>query len=97
MSNIVKDNYLNGVCPDCGEKIPDDATDTWCCPNCDHACFSEHYDPEIVSREELMRQISNVLPHCHGDHIAQVVNKIFPTAEVVYDNNSGLFKIFQER
>ncbi|MFA5419530.1 MAG: hypothetical protein WC341_13850 [Bacteroidales bacterium] len=32
----VKDDYENGVCPDCGEPIPDDAYYGGSCTNCNH-------------------------------------------------------------
>jgi hypothetical protein len=36
MKKQVKDNYPDGICPDCGEPIPDDAEDGSACENCDH-------------------------------------------------------------
>lgn len=38
--NLVYKAYKNGLCPDCGEKIPEDVVIAWGCPNCDHACYS---------------------------------------------------------
>ena len=42
----VKAAYPGGVCPDCGEAIPDDAPEGWGCPNCGHACYSEEIGVE---------------------------------------------------
>jgi hypothetical protein len=38
--NSVKDAYEGGLCPDCGENIPDDAVEGQTCTNCGHAFFS---------------------------------------------------------
>ena len=38
--NSVKDAYEGGLCPDCGENIPDDAAEGQTCTNCGHAFFS---------------------------------------------------------
>lgn len=35
----VKDAYENGVCPDCGEEIPDEAVQGQACSNCGHAFY----------------------------------------------------------
>ncbi len=35
----VKDSYADGLCPDCGFDIPEDAPEGWECPNCGHACY----------------------------------------------------------
>jgi transposase len=34
--NVVKDNYPDGVCPDCGTSIPDNAVGGTECKNCGH-------------------------------------------------------------
>lgn len=36
----VKSNYEGGVCPDCGEAIPDSAVDGSDCSNCGHVFYS---------------------------------------------------------
>ena len=38
--NLVYKAYDDGECPDCYEKIPEDAKDSWTCPNCGHACYA---------------------------------------------------------
>lgn len=38
--NAVKNNYPDGVCPDCGTLIPDDAVDSAECKNCGHVFHS---------------------------------------------------------
>ena len=38
--NKIKNSYEDGVCPDCGEEIPDDVVDGQECENCDHV-FNE--------------------------------------------------------
>jgi len=40
----VKDNYPNGLCPDCAEDIPDDADDGSKCDNCGHVFYSEAFN-----------------------------------------------------
>lgn len=37
----VKSAYPGGVCPDCGEDIPQYAPEGYMCFNCGHACYSE--------------------------------------------------------
>lgn len=37
---LLKDFYEDGLCPDCGEPIPDDAVEGEACHNCGHV-FSE--------------------------------------------------------
>lgn len=39
--SMVKAAYPDGVCPDCGEGIPDDAPEGYGCSNCGHACYSQ--------------------------------------------------------
>ena len=39
--NTVKAAYEDGVCPDCGEDIPDDVTDGDQCTNCEHTFCNE--------------------------------------------------------
>lgn len=41
----VKDAYPDGVCPDCGEDIPDDVEDGEECTNCGHT-FTHERDAE---------------------------------------------------
>ena len=36
MIETIKDGYPDGVCPDCGEEIPDDAMEGEECCNCGH-------------------------------------------------------------
>jgi len=36
---MVKDNYEDGICPDCAEPIPDDATGGESCVNCGHVFY----------------------------------------------------------
>ena len=36
MINNVKDQYEDGVCPDCGEDIPEDSVFEAACDNCGH-------------------------------------------------------------
>ena len=50
----VKDSYLNGVCPDCGEPIPDNAVDGQACVNCGHAFFEDYCDSEYVGEESII-------------------------------------------
>jgi DNA-directed RNA polymerase subunit RPC12/RpoP len=38
-SDLVKDHYPDGECPDCGEPIDDKATAGDACPNCSHVFF----------------------------------------------------------
>jgi len=40
-TNAVKDAYEGGVCPDCGEEIPDDVDEGEDCSNCGHTFHSE--------------------------------------------------------
>lgn len=40
-SGSVKDAYPDGVCPDCGEDIPDDVEDGEVCVNCGHTFTHE--------------------------------------------------------
>lgn len=37
----VQDSYPNGDCPDCGEKIPEEAQDGENCLNCGHIWWLE--------------------------------------------------------
>ena len=39
--NPVKNSYIDGVCPDCQEPIPDDVAEGQECSNCTHAFFEE--------------------------------------------------------
>lgn len=34
--NAIKESYPDGICPDCGETIPDNVQDGEQCANCDH-------------------------------------------------------------
>ena len=43
IKRLIKDYYDDGVCPDCGEPIPDDAEDGSDCVNCGHV-FG-YYEP----------------------------------------------------
>ena len=38
--SAVKSAYPDGVCPDCGENIPEDAAEGQGCTNCGHALYS---------------------------------------------------------
>ena len=38
--NAIKDNYPEGICPDCGTLIPDDTVDGAACKNCGHVFHS---------------------------------------------------------
>lgn len=41
----VKEEYEDGVCPDCGEEIPEEATEGESCSNCEHVfCFERADD-----------------------------------------------------
>lgn len=40
--NVIKDNYPEGVCPDCRTLIPDDAVDGTECKNCGHIFHSNN-------------------------------------------------------
>ena len=43
----VKDAYMNGLCPDCQEEIPDDVVDGDACENCNHVFYyPRRNDPE---------------------------------------------------
>lgn len=39
--NVIKDNYPGGVCPDCGELIPDDCLVGQACENCGHVFYDK--------------------------------------------------------
>lgn len=49
----VKDEYPDGVCPDCGENIPDDAQEGEQCGNCGHVFFYIRDDNFYISEDEL--------------------------------------------
>lgn len=42
----VQNSYLNGACPDCGDKIPKEAQDGENCPNCGHIWWLEDVDEQ---------------------------------------------------
>jgi DNA-directed RNA polymerase subunit RPC12/RpoP len=45
--NPIKDSYPGGVCPDCGEEIPDNVVSGEECPNCGHVfCLEQKVDDE---------------------------------------------------
>jgi rubredoxin len=44
--NAIKESYPNGVCPDCGETIPDDVVNGQACANCEHVFIEERPDDE---------------------------------------------------
>jgi hypothetical protein len=46
--NIVKAQYDNGACPDCGESIPDDVVDGGECKNCGHVFWSSKMSKRTV-------------------------------------------------
>ncbi len=47
MSNkSISECYPDGVCPDCGEEIPDDCTEGQECNNCGHVFYFEHDDDD---------------------------------------------------
>jgi hypothetical protein len=48
MSNPIVDSYEDGVCPDCGEPIPQDVEEGSECVNCGHVFYS-------VERSLIMR------------------------------------------
>ena len=39
--NQIKEQYIDGECPDCGETIPDGIEDGDECPNCGHIFYEE--------------------------------------------------------
>jgi len=39
--NRVKDAYEDGICPDCGQDIPDDVEEGEGCKNCGHVFWSD--------------------------------------------------------
>lgn len=39
--NAIKNSYPNGVCPDCGDEIPDDVESGQECANCGHVFVEE--------------------------------------------------------
>lgn len=43
-TSAVKDSYEDGLCPDCGADIPNDAEDGDCCENCPHVLHDETMD-----------------------------------------------------
>lgn len=47
-SLVIKNSYEDGVCPDCGEFIPDDVVDGQNCQHCPHVFFYPRPDaPEV--------------------------------------------------
>ncbi len=53
-SNSVKESYLGGVCPDCGEDIPDAADDGEECVNCGHVFSIERgVDDDFDFQDDL--------------------------------------------
>ena len=45
MANSIKEGYIDGECPDCGEEIPDDVVCCQACKNCGHV-FTESVNDE---------------------------------------------------
>jgi DNA-directed RNA polymerase subunit RPC12/RpoP len=52
-SNSVKESYLGGVCPDCGEDIPDYADEGEECTNCGHVFSIERADDDFNFDDSL--------------------------------------------
>lgn len=49
--NPVKNSYQYGICPDCGEEIPDDIAEGEECSNCGHVFYEEkEEDPDPDGR-----------------------------------------------
>jgi len=44
--NNVKAAYEDGVCPDCGNEIPDDVADGQCCSKCTHVFYYPRPDDD---------------------------------------------------
>lgn len=44
--NAIKNSYEDGICPDCGEDIPDDVVEGQACENCEHAFYA--FRPDLV-------------------------------------------------
>lgn len=40
-SELIKDSYEGGVCPDCQENIPDDVMEGQECDNCGHVFYAQ--------------------------------------------------------
>lgn len=52
----VKSSYVDGVCPDCWEDIPDNAVEGAECVNCGHVFYSTPVEPckKCGKKKELM-------------------------------------------
>ncbi len=51
--NTIKDSYEDGICPDCGEEIPDDVVEGQACENCEHAFYEYIPDPVRVWLDDV--------------------------------------------
>jgi len=77
----VKNAYEDGVCPDCGEPIPDDAVDGVNCANCGHVFYMidnlnislllEREEPARVAVDHLTVYIERCGPRSGVFHVDQ--------------------------
>lgn len=66
LPEVIKDNYDNGECPDCGEEIPDDALSGEECSNCGHvwtSCFCDHCG---TKKKIFMQENGSCLEEVYG-------------------------------
>lgn len=45
--NTIKQSYEDGICPDCGQDIPDNVADGEECTNCGHVFCSPTESDEV--------------------------------------------------
>jgi len=51
--NPIKLSYNDGICPDCGDEIPDDVVEGQGCTNCGHAFYEEmNYKDLEITKEK---------------------------------------------
>jgi len=58
-TNIVKDSYENGECPDCGEDIPNDVSNGDGCSNCGHVFYSP-VKPDITEATLMEKAFESI-------------------------------------
>lgn len=66
LPEVIRDNFINGECPDCGEEIPDNAKSGEECSNCGHVwvgCFCDDCGKE---KKTFMKPNGHNLEEVYG-------------------------------
>lgn len=95
--NTIKDNYPDGICPDCKTLIPDDAVDGIECKNCGHVFHSNIHSGGTIKYKVLLHwDYFRKYPPREGEittgnyKIEEILERIFIQEQNDTKNRSGI-------